>query len=215
MLGVAHDSELTYSEAFLRACHPDDRARLGKALDDALASCGEREGAFAEEFRTLTSRGEVRWLAARGQAIFEGPTCTRFVGVLRDVTDERRAQEDMRRFAERLEQEVAARTAERDRIWRLSRDLFAVVTFEGALLRVNPAWEKVLGLPAEAAMTRSLNDLVHPEDRRNLVEAAQTLREGEVADRFEVRLAHADGDWRWISWTAAPEGDCFYAIAET
>lgn len=212
MLGVSHDSALTYTDAFLKTCHPDDRARMETALREALASRAEGDGAFAEEFRTLSPRGETRWLAARGQAIFEGETCSRFVGVLRDVTDERHAQEDMRRFTERLEQEVAARTAERDRIWRLSRDLFAVVTFEGALLRVNPAWDAVLGLTGARATSRTLNELVHPEDRRKLVAAAATLRDGGVADRFEIRLAHADGSWRWISWAAAPEGDCFYAI---
>jgi signal transduction histidine kinase len=30
--------------------------------------------------------------------------------------------------------------------------------------------------------------------------------------RFEDRLRHADGSWRWISWALVPEGDVFYAV---
>jgi PAS domain S-box-containing protein len=211
MLGVEADSALSYDELFLRACHPDDRARLEAAMAAAVTSDPEGDGGFAEEFRTLLPHGQVRWLAARGQAVFEGAACTRFVGVLRDITDETRAREDMRRFAERLEHEVAARTAERDRIWRLSRDLFAVLDLQGLLVRANPAWETTLGHDPEQVGGRSLALLAHPDDRAELERANAQLRAGQVVERFEMRLAHADGSWRWISWTAAAEAEAVYA----
>lgn len=40
----------------------------------------------------------------------------------------------------------------------------------------------------------------------------ERLLRGETVERFEDRLAHADGSWRWISWTLVPEGKVFYAV---
>jgi PAS domain-containing protein len=38
------------------------------------------------------------------------------------------------------------------------------------------------------------------------------LGSGETVERFEDRVRHADGSWRWISWTLVPDGDLFYAV---
>jgi signal transduction histidine kinase len=40
----------------------------------------------------------------------------------------------------------------------------------------------------------------------------EVLLRGESVSRFEDRLRHADGSWRWISWALVPEGDVFYAV---
>jgi signal transduction histidine kinase len=40
----------------------------------------------------------------------------------------------------------------------------------------------------------------------------EDLLRGETVAGFEDRLRHADGSWRWISWTLVPEGDIFYAV---
>jgi signal transduction histidine kinase len=40
----------------------------------------------------------------------------------------------------------------------------------------------------------------------------EVLLRGESVPRFEDRLRHADGSWRWISWALVPEGDVFYAV---
>jgi signal transduction histidine kinase len=42
------------------------------------------------------------------------------------------------------------------------------------------------------------------------------LRCGEIIDRFEDRLRHKDGSWRWIAWSLVPEeqagAEVFYAV---
>ena len=141
----------------------------------------------------------MRWLASRGQAQCENGVCTRFIGAVRDVTAERRAREALRQLASDLERQVAERTAERDRIWRLIADLFAVAGFDGRFRRLNPAWEHVLGYDPEELVGSRFSLLLHADDQEA---AAQTLRElsrGGKVERFEDRLRHADGSWRWIS----------------
>lgn len=210
-LGLPADAEITYKR-FLRLVHPDDRATLEAEIAGAIAGGDEQDRALVTEFRTGPEAAVERWLALRAQALFTDETCTRFVGVLRDITEERRARQELKGFAEKLEQEVAERTAERDRIWRLSRDLFAVATFDGRLRRVNPAWESVLGYDAGALVDSDFHLLIHKEDLAEVEGVIRTLASGQVAPRFEDRLRHADGSWRWISWTAVPEGDAFYAV---
>jgi PAS domain S-box-containing protein len=110
-----------------------------------------------------------------------------------------------------LEQRVAERTAERDRVWRNSRDLLAIVSAEGVFRAANPAWMAVLGLPPEHVVGRNFRDLVWPEDTP-LTEAGHdaVISHSELTN-FENRYRHADGTPRWICWHASAAGDAVYA----
>ena len=48
----------------------------------------------------------------------------------------------LRGMNETLEARVAERTRERDRIWRLSRDLMLVAQIDSTAVAVNPAWAR-------------------------------------------------------------------------
>ncbi|MDB5644292.1 MAG: hypothetical protein JWN07_3609, partial [Hyphomicrobiales bacterium] len=195
----------------LSLIHPEDRDRAVARMERAFVPGTPESETYQDEFRVLTAQGEERWLSSRGQARFANGQCTLLVGVMRDVTDEHHARDGWRRLAEELEAKVAQRTVERDRIWRLSPDLFAAVGFDGRLLGVNPAWEATLGY--ERSMVGALLlDLVHPDERAGAVRALERLQTGQAVERFEKRLRHNDGSWRWISWTAAPDEGVFYAV---
>jgi PAS domain S-box-containing protein len=211
MFGLPPEAEITY-QTFVDGVHPDDRPRMDEAVRVATTWTPETTGAFADEFRTVAPNGVERWIATRGQAQFEGGACTRFVGIVRDITEERQAQEALRRLTGDLEQQVAERTAERDRIWQLSRDLFGVAGIDGRLIRVNPAWESMLGHAPDTLVGSNFNLLTHPDEVADIAEAIARLAAGEVVGRLEIRLRRADGEWRWISWMAVPEGEVFYAV---
>lgn len=113
---------------------------------------------------------------------------------------------------ETLEQRVEERTAERNRIWSMSRDLFAVMGFDGYLKAINPAWETTLGVDTATLLTRPFPEQVHPDDHSAVEDVIERLRRGETITRFVDRIRHADGSWRWIDWGLVPEGDVFYAV---
>ncbi len=124
----------------------------------------------------------------------------------------REAADALRRVNETLEAEVAERTRERDRMWRLSKDVMLVARFDGTVTAVNPAWRTVLGWEAEAVVGRSFLDLVHPEDRARTAAEAQRLESGQTTRLFENRYRHADGSYRTLSWTAAPGEEHLHAV---
>ncbi len=127
-----------------------------------------------------------------------------FVASWRDITDPKQLE------LARIQAEQ-----ERDRFFNLSTDLLAIANFEGYFLRLNPAWEKILGFTFAELMGQPYLDLVHPEDLDNTLSCSQVLSEGEVAVNFENRYRCTDGSYRWLSWSATPfaEQNLIYAIA--
>ncbi|RST32236.1 PAS domain S-box protein [Sphingomonas ginkgonis] len=103
-----------------------------------------------------------------------------------------------------LEQEVARRTTDRNRLWQLSADLMLIAGFDGRIDAINPAWERTLGWDEAALVGTSLFDLIHPDDLAHTMEGARGLSEGEIYARFENRYRHRDGSYRDIVWTAGP-----------
>jgi PAS domain S-box-containing protein len=132
--------------------------------------------------------------------------------VLVDIDAQKRAQEALQGYSQRLEREVAARTAERDKIWQNSNELMAVFSNDGRRLAINPAWSRVLGYREEDLLNKPMHEITHPDDREDLMKAVQSLMGGEVVDPFEDRLRHANGSYRTISWTGVPGEGVFYAI---
>jgi len=133
--------------------------------------------------------------------------------VLVDVTEQKRAQDTLRRLNENLEGQVAERTADRDRMWRLSTDLMLVARFDATITAVNPAWTTLLGWNESDLIGRLFTDLVHPDDRESTLAEASRLSEGLKTLRFENRYRHKDGSYRWLSWTAVPDETFIHAVA--
>ncbi|HEX6363612.1 MAG TPA: PAS domain-containing protein, partial [Albitalea sp.] len=117
----------------------------------------------------------------------------------RSAVARRRAERNLRALTASLEQQVAERTAERDRVWRNSRDLLVVVGADGIFRAVNPAWTAILGHDPEDVVGRSFVEFVWPEDEDPTQAPLQhAVRAHDLTD-FENRYCHRDGTPRWIS----------------
>lgn len=127
------------------------------------------------------------------------------------VIERRRAEAELLALAISLERQVEERTAERDRVWRHSRDLLVVADANGVFRAVNPAWKTILGHVPGEMVGRSFRDFVWHED----AERTQHGLENAVAQRdltnFENRYTHKDGTLRWISWRTSTEDGFVYA----
>jgi PAS domain S-box-containing protein len=129
----------------------------------------------------------------------------------RTAVQRRRAEHELQALAASLEQQVTQRTAERDRVWRNSRDLLVVLGANGIFRAVNPAWTTILGHDPSEVVGRSFREFVWPDD----TDMTQSGLEDAAAQRdltnFENRYRHKDGTPRWISWHTSVEGGLVYA----
>ncbi|MDQ2104876.1 PAS domain-containing protein [Azospirillum isscasi] len=129
-----------------------------------------------------------------------------------DVTEAKRAEDALRDLNATLEKRVAERTADRDRIWRLSTDVMLVAGFDGTIGAVNPAWTSLLGWAEEELVGRSFFAFVHPDDLERTRGEASRLGAGHIVPRFENRYRHKDGRYLWLSWIAVPDDRFIHAV---
>src|SRR5258705_2333444 len=104
IVGISPDEEIN-SALFLSAVHPDDRERVQRSRQHALDP--ESDGHFDVECRVVDEDGTVRWIDARGRALFtEGGRArraARFLGTALDITERKRAEESLRDEARLIE----------------------------------------------------------------------------------------------------------------
>ena len=190
--------------------HPDDR----EALYAQFAQAMRDHTSFVVEARYRRFDGEYRLLRTDAHPRF-GPfgDFLGMIGVNVDITETRRAEQALRGMNETLEAQVEARTRERDRIWNVSQDILIVADHQGMWVSVNPAATAMLGWSQAELIGRSAEWLAHPDDIVRMRAETAHLAAGGVTQRFENRLRHKDGSYRWLSWTAAPYEGLIYAAA--
>ncbi|GAA0595711.1 hypothetical protein GCM10009416_37570 [Craurococcus roseus] len=205
-LDVAPDA---YSETYSLLT---EDGRPYPSLDLPLARAVRGETVLEARWRIRRPDGGEVLAVGNARPVLDG--AGRQIGAvltIRDDTARRAAEEALERLNRSLEETVAARTRELDRVWRNSRDLLVVVGADGVFRAVNPAWAAILGHGPGEVVGRSFLDFVWPEDAgptRDALDAAASA--GDLTD-FENRYTHKDGTPRWISWRTSLEGDLVYA----
>jgi len=129
-----------------------------------------------------------------------------------DISARKQLERQLLAVNETLEQRVAERTADRDRMWRLSTDIMLVADYAGTIQAVNPAWTILLGWSEAELLGRSFLDLIHPEDLAATQAEVERLAQGARTLRFENRYRHKDGSYVFLSWTAVPEDRRIHAV---
>ncbi|MEN4920400.1 GAF domain-containing protein [Achromobacter spanius] len=116
-------------------------------------------------------------------------------------------------YARMLEQRVENAIAERDRIWRLSPELLAIIDAKGRFVSVNPAVRPILGWSQDQFLSMHLAELIHPDDLDKTRAAwssdtqsgpAQTVR------HLENRVLRREGGYSWITWSMSWSQDSLY-----
>ncbi len=104
---------------------------------------------------------------------------------------------------------------DRDRFFNLSPDIMAIADFNGVLLQVNPAWEKILGMTAAETREQNLRAFLHPDDLQPTEKVLEQLISGKPVIGFENRYRCRDGSYRWLYWSAVsfPEERLIYSFA--
>nr|WP_200952141.1 PAS domain S-box protein [Rhizobium sp. Root482] len=196
-------------ERWTSMVHADDLTGAVHRWQAALASGQPYEA----EFRLKRADGTYRWHIGRAvPSRDDSGRLVRWVGTNTDIEDQREMRAKLEVLNETLEQKVAERTADRDRMWRLSTDIMLVANFDARITAVNPAWQTVLGWTEADLVGCSFTALLHPEDKEATLAEVSKLSEGTKTLFFENRYQAKDGSYRTISWTAVPDDAFIHAV---
>ncbi len=196
-------------EAWARIIHPDDIPTVVDRWSASLATGTEYE----VEFRIRRYDGAYRWHLVRGVPMRnEHGEVVRWIGSNTDIEDQKATAQALVRLNATLEEQVSIRTAERDRIWRLSKDIMLIADFNATLTAVSPAFTSTLGWREQDVVGTSFLDLVHPDDVQPTIDQVSSLSSGAHVFRFENRYRRIDGSYCTLSWTAVPDAQFIHAI---
>ncbi len=109
---------------------------------------------------------------------------------------------------EALESERKRTVEELENIFNLSPDMVGVFTAEGELIKVNPAWETILGYKTEELLEMGWTTLVHPDDVEGTNKEVEKQLKGSSVVNFVNRYKCKDGSYKTLEWQAtfATEG---------
>lgn len=178
---------LARPRSWLDAVHPEDRDRVSDVV------LQERNPEFREEYRVVRPDGEVRWVRDRAFPVRdEAGELHRVAGVARDVTEQKRMEEELRH------------QALHDALTGLPNRALFEDRVEQALARARRRSGAVAVLMADLNRFKRINDsLGHTAGDRVLAEVGRRLsalvrREDTVArwggDEFCVLLTEVDGE---------------------
>src|ERR1051325_7985213 len=196
MWGLTEGNELSFDDVMERV-HPDDRQEATRALRTAME--GKDEGRYQVQFRVVWPDGTVRWVASRGQVYFSNsgePKPIRFVGIARDFTEEKRAQEavetserELRALADSIPQLAWMANADGYRIW------------------FNKRWFDYTGKTVEESQGGGWKSVHHPERLPKVLEKWNaSIADGKPFE-MQFPLRGADGTFRWFLTQVNPVRD--------
>jgi PAS domain S-box-containing protein len=196
---------------WVRRIHAEDRAKTEKQFIDAVHGIA---AVYEAEYRIIRpSDGVSRWIQVKAEIERDAAgKPLRLVGAHIDVTERKRAEEALRKLNETLEQQVAERTRERDRLWRVSDDLIGVANAHGYWDAINPAATAILGWSQAELLAMPIADLWHPDDAEETLMHRERLKRGGPTERFQNRYRHKDGSYRWLAWSSTGEQGRIYAV---
>jgi PAS domain S-box-containing protein len=164
---------------------PESWERLQRAMEESL-----RAGTpFELELEVLRPDGSTRWITARGEAVRDAVgRVVQLRGTGQDITERRRAQEELRESEKRFR--LAAQAGK----------MFATVwdTTTDEIIR-SPESSQILGID-EAAPTTGQQMLarVHLEDRQKLADAIANLSPEKPYLAISYRMTRPDGTVIWL-----------------
>ncbi len=186
--GVPHGRE-----RLRRLLHPDDRDRARAAAARAVAERTDYDIEYQLADRPV-------WVTAHGRGEYDAAgALVRVHGVVRDVTERRRAEDELRDIRSRMEAALEA-GAIGTWAWDIPNDRFYG----------DPSLARIFSVPLSAVAGGPLAGLmgsIHPDDRDRvggLVAAAV-----ETGGRYEAdyRVTDGTGGWRWVNARGKVERD--------
>ena len=171
MLGIPPDIHEGSYELFISYIYPSDR----DAVHQALQRAKEQRVDFEGEFRSSGVDGAIRWLSGHGRAYYDEQTGhpVRMIGVIRDITERKRFEEQLRAHQQQLQSALAAAELAREQAEAAGRakDQFLAVLSHELRTPLTPVLMAVSAISSEKGLSDDVLDALDMIQRNIKVEA--------------------------------------------
>ncbi|GAP71158.1 protein containing PAS domain S-box [Bacteroidales bacterium 6E] len=113
----------------------------------------------------------------------------------------------------RIEEELKAKTKELEKFFTVSLEMLCITSLQGDFLKVNNAFQDILGYSPEYFEKRNFSDFLHPDDVKSTSRIVANLGVSEKILGYTNRYRHKNGSYRNIEWHVVKVGDHLYAAA--
>lgn len=168
-------------EGWAKAIHPDDHDTVFAHWNQ----CVQEGREYEQQFRFLSSQGQICWIHARATAIRnELGEIVGYVGTNEDVSEAK--------IAEVVRKEATRQLIEMGEALSNAVEGISRLDSQGNYYSVNEAYAQMVGYEPDEMVGMHWYQTVHPEDRASMMAAYQTmLQEGKV--EAEARGIRKDG----------------------
>jgi PAS domain S-box-containing protein len=183
------------SISYLSLLHPADRSRIEREVVDYVQN-GVLE--FSQRYRIYTRSGELRWLDDHHWVLQDEKTkVTYHQGIVLDITEKKKAEDELQHLNAELEERVEARTAQLQETLReleafsysVSHDLRAPLrTIDGMGKILQEDFSEALGKDGNHYLERVRNASQHMEQLIEALLRLSRVARGEL-NRVEVNLS--------------------------
>src|SRR6266498_112179 len=184
VLGFDPSGPLPRFEEFFQRIHLDDQAGTRERFEKAIHD----KAAFELDYRIVHPDKGVRDIHVVGHAVLDrSGDLHEFVGTVIDVTDRKRAEEELR-ASERKYRDLVDTTP-----------AFVHTTLpNGDVDFFNRGWLEYVGLPLTDLLGWGWTCMIHPQDVETIVSKWRAALEAGEPFVGESRVRRADGEYRWF-----------------
>jgi two-component system cell cycle sensor histidine kinase/response regulator CckA len=167
-------------ERFLKPIHPDDIGRVRAAIQRTR----ETGDVLGVDFRVILPNGSTRWKVGRGCAVRDANgQVTSLAGVVLDVTDRVRSDDELKRSEERYRV-----------LFDNANDIIYTHDLAGNFTSINNAAERMLGYSRDDVLKLNVRDVVAPEHLETAQRMVAKKVGGDVSKtEYELDVCAKDG----------------------
>jgi len=167
---------------------------LASGAADKEIEIATKEGSASDDRWMMRKSGERFWASGITTATLdEAGNLTSFIKVMRDLTERKRLEEQLRQSQSYLRLLIESLP---QLVWTCRPD--------GECDYLGPQWTSYTGVPESEQLGYGWLNQLHPEDREPTRAAWNKVVEGVGAFDVEYRIRGDDGNYRWFKTRAAP-----------
>jgi PAS domain S-box-containing protein len=197
-------------ELVLQRVHPEDAALVKHTIERA----SEDGKDFEHEYRLVMPDSSVKYVHVMANALSDESGSVEFVGAVMDVSDRKRAEEELQRSEALAQQRLRLVVDTTPAMLNSCRP-------DGYLDYVNKGWLDYFGFSLETALDRAdvmkmsmpsktdmygsdWQPIIHPEDLPDFTDQWKSMLVSGKPDEHEARVRRFDGVYHWHLFRAVP-----------